>query len=981
MKKFVIILFAIFAFAAGPKKAKVSENELPYMSQLAEQWADSLMATMTLDEKIGQLFMVAAYSNKEAAHEKQILQLIQQYKIGGLIFMQGGLLRQARLTNQYQAASKIPLMIAMDAEWGLSMRIDSTFKFPKQLTMGALPNEKLIYDMGKEMARQCKRLGVHISFSPVLDINNNPNNPVIGYRSFGEDKFSVALKGIAYMKGLQDGGVLACGKHFPGHGNTETDSHHDLPVVNGNLKELKNLELFPFEKAFEKGLGSVMIAHLYMPEIEKTPNLASTLSPKIVTDLLRNEMKYKGLVFTDALNMQGVAKFHAVGDVELKALMAGNDVLLFSQDVAKAFSVIKGALSSKKITEQRINESCRKILMSKYWMGITNKQCVDINGLYQDLNGKRADGIKHKMAQQAITLVQNIDSLLPLKNASKYKIASLTIGSASDNTFRKTLSNYFKINHFGLDKNASGEAVSKQLNQLKQYDCIILHINNTSTQPSKKYGVTALAEKALSELKNKETKVILAIGGSPYILNQIKSHYEADAILVYYEEDKDFQSYAAQAIFGGIALEGKLPVGAGKFKVNTGIQTDKIRLGYTIPEALNYSSLAFSQIDSIVYEGIREEAFPGCQVLCAKNGYIIFQKNYGYYTYDNLRAVTDTTLYDLASITKIAGSMPLLMYMKDLGYFDENKTLGDYLPELKNSNKGNLNFKNILTHQAGLVEWIPFFQYTLNAKKNYKSNFYADELSDLYANKVSSGIYIHKSITDTIYNKIRDSKLNELQGYKYSDLGFYYYKQIIENFFGKPMDKMIDSLFFEPLGMYQTTYNPLQKFQTIQIAPTEFDKTFRRCIIQGYVHDQGAALLGGVAGHAGLFSNTNDLAKLMHLFNKKGKYGDARFLQEQTVKTFTSCTFCESAPGTNRRALGFDRPVNNPKIDGPSTYLASPQSFGHTGFTGTIAWADPENDLIYIFLSNRTFPDSNNKKINKLNTRQRIQEVLYKAFL
>ncbi len=973
MKKITLIILTVTTFISFSFIADTEKQSPPfYMNDT--RWADSVFKTLTPQERIAQLFMVAAYSNKDKTHTKEIKKLVSDYKIGGLIFFQGGPIRQAALTNSYQAISKVPLFVAIDAEWGLAMRLDSTTKFPRQMTLGAIQNDSLVYDMGTEIARQCKRLGMQINFAPVVDINNNPLNPVISNRSFGENKYNVAKKAAMYMKGMQDNFVLANAKHFPGHGDTDSDSHKTLPTVKASRSRLDTLELYPFKELFRQGLGSVMVAHLSIPALDTTPNQASTLTKKIVTDLLKDTLGFKGLIFTDALNMKGVSKFYKPGEVDVKALIAGNDVLLFAEDVPTAIKQIKLAIDSGKISQEEIDKRCMKILLAKQWTGLNHYSKINTKTLYNDLNSTNAELINRKLTEASLTLLQNKNNIIPLKNLDTLKIASLSLGYKELNIFQQTLSNYSPIKHFGIDKDAKQGVFDSVLTALKDYNLVIVHINNTSNKPDKDFGLTP---QVLAMLKAiiKQKKVIVNVAANPYILSKMDSLQFADGLIMSYEDNDYSQSYSAQLIFGGIAATGKLPITPSPyFTIGTGIQTKAVRFKYTIPEDLGYASNAFSKIDSIALKGIKDKVYPGCQVLVAKNGVVIYQKSFGYHTYDKLIKVKNDDLYDLASITKIAATTASVMKLMDEKKINLDEHLGTYLPQVKGSNKENIILREMLTHQAGLRDWIPLYTKTMH-KGEYNEGIYSKTRSFDFPNRVAEKLYITKNYEDTIYKQIIDSPIKESGNYLYSDLGYYFLKKIIEKQTHVPEERYVIKYFYAPLGLSTMGYKPLDRFNINRIIPTELDKTFRKQLIHGDVHDPGAAMLGGVGGHAGVFSNANDLAVMMQMFMNKGEYGGQRYIDSSTINECTRCQYCKD----NRRAVGFDKPETDASKDSPVCSCVSNLSFGHTGFTGTLAWADPKNELVYIFLSNRVNPDAEDNKLVKSGIRTKIQEVIYEA--
>jgi beta-N-acetylhexosaminidase len=973
MKKFIFPILSVFVFISLSFMPKPPIKDPPfYMANT--RWADSVFKTLTPDERIAQLFMVAAYSNKDRTHVKEIKKLVDEYKIGGLIFFQGGPLRQAMLSNCYQSCVKVPLLMSMDAEWGLAMRLDSTTKFPRQMTLGAIQNDTLIYEMGAEIARQCKRLGMQINFAPVVDINNNPLNPVISNRSFGENKFNVTHKALMYMKGMQDNGVLATAKHFPGHGDTDSDSHKTLPTVKSSRQRLDTLELYPFKELFSQGLGSIMVAHLSIPALDTTPNQASTLTKKIVTGLLKDTLGFKGLVFTDALNMKGVSKFYKPGEVDVKALVAGNDVLLFPEDVPTAIKKIKEAIDSGSISQEEIDKRCMKILLVKQWTGLDHYKKINLKNLYEDLNTPKAELINRKLTEASLTLLQNKNNLIPLQNLDTLKIASLSLGYKDVNIFQQTLSNYAPVKHFGIDKDAKQEAFDTVLTKLKNYNLVIIHINNTNNKPDKDFGLTPRVMAMLKAVM-KQSRVIVNVAANPYILAKMDSLQFADGLIMSYEDNDYSASYSAQLIFGGVAASGKLPITPSPyFTAGTGIQTKVTRFKYTIPEELGADSKALSKIDSIALKGIKDKVYPGCQVLVAKNGKVIYQKSFGYHTYENKIKVKNDDLYDIASITKIAASTASIMKLVDEKKINLDERLCTYLPQLEGSNKQNIVLREMLTHQAGLRDWIPFWTKTMS-KGVYKEGIYNSTPNDFFTKRVAAGLYINNNYEDTIYKQIIESPLKEPGKYVYSDLGYYFLKKIIEQETKNALNVYVQNKFYTPLGLTTMGYKPLARFELDRIVPTEFDAKFRKQLVHGDVHDQGAAMLGGVGGHAGLFSDANDLAVMMQLFLNKGEYGGERYIDSATINEFTKCQYCKD----NRRAIGFDKPEMNPDKDSPVCGCVSYMSFGHTGFTGTLAWADPANQLVYIFLSNRVYPDADDNKLAKSGIRTKIQEVIYEV--
>ena len=996
-----------FSGKSVDEKWLIPEKIDPAYLDVSSNWIDSVFQTFSSEEKIAQLIMVAAYSNRDDSHKEELSRVIKKYNIGGLIFFQGGPHRQAALTNHFQSISKTPLMIAMDAEWGPSMRLDSTIKYPKQMMLGAIQSNQLIYQMGVDIAQQLKRLGVHVNFAPVVDINNNADNPVINTRSFGEDKVNVARKGLAYMMGMQDNYVIATAKHFPGHGDTDTDSHHALPVINHPGERLDSLELYPFRQLIRAGLGSMMVAHLNIPALDSTPNLASTLSKPIVTDLLRNEMGFKGLIFTDALNMKGVSNYFKPGELEVKALQAGNDVLLMPESVPKAIEAIKDAIKLGTILQSDIDDKCRRVLAAKYWVGLSNQPLVDMNNIYYDLNKPKFKLHKRKLIENALTVAKNKDLIIPFEKLDTLDITSVSIGTASANKFSNTLELYTDIDKKAISKRAGSAVVQNLIESTHDKNLLIVSIHNTDMRASRQFGITDETIRAVDKLAL-EKNVVLVLFGNPYILEKFNHLDKLSGLLVAYEDGELVKDLSAQLLFGGIPATGKLPVSVGKnFPVGTMEETfGRSRLKYSIPEEVHMDPEKLKKIDSIALDAIKAKATPGCQVLVAKDGVVVYNKSFGHHTYLKKKEVTNTDIYDIASLTKICASLPPLMKLTETNKISLDDKLSKYLPSLDTSNKEDLIIGDILTHQAGLEPWIPFYLSTLEsldpeiqlfnsrltddypfklAKRYYMTKHlkYLDgafegSFSLDFPIQVASSMYLNRAYKDTIYNRIINSEQDKRKGYKYSDLGFYLFYQMIEKLYEKPFYSLLAEKYYQPLGATTLGFLPLNRFEKERIVPTENDILFRRQLIHGHVHDPGAAMLGGISGHAGLFSNANDLAKLMQMYLQKGVYGGEKYFDDETLELFTSRPHGETG---NRRGYGFDKPKLENHKYGPTCDDISDKSYGHTGFTGTMAWADPEMNVVYIFLSNRIHPDANNTKLIEMDVRTNIQQVIYEAII
>ncbi len=981
MRKFIIlslVFLAALLIASSnaklvqlPKLSPLNFDALPVsaLTNRANSWADSVLNTFSTEEKIGQLFMLSAYSNRDSVHVSEIMNAIKNYNIGGLIFFQGGPMRQVNLTNQYQQASKIPLLIAMDAEWGLSMRLDSTIRYPKQMALGAANNDTLIEKMGKFIGEECKRMGVHVNFAPVADVNNNSANPVINIRSFGENKKLVTKQAIAYMNGLEKAHVMACAKHFPGHGNTETDSHYGLPVVQHSKVELDSVEFYPFKKLIEKNIPSVMVAHMSLPALDTASGLSSVFNHEIVTNLLKNEMKFKGLIFTDALNMAGAKTKYSIGNIEVNAFLAGNDVLLCSDSVDVAFKAMLNAVVAGKISIKRLNESVKKILLAKYKYGANKKTSIKTTTLIEDLNKKEHEVLSMQLSERSLTLTKNNNSIIPLKRLDTLSIALVTIGDSLPNSFAKYANLYSPMKIIRIGKYYSGNIEDS----LQGCDLIIASMHYSSLFAQRDYLLTSYMLSALETIKNHNHLLILF--GNPYAAGTSIMTGNEKALIFAYENTPNAQKMAAMSIFGGATPKGKLPVSIGKgLTAGTGILlNEKTRFRYTLPEEIGINSNALARVDSIALEGVREGAYPGCVVFAVKNGNVIYEKAFGFHTYDKTRKVISSDIYDLASVSKISGTIVSLMKLTDEKKFSLDDKLGKYLPkELDSSVYAKTVIRNMVSHQAGFVDWIPFF---LKVYKNgkYDQKVFRTKPEPGFTTRIHDNLYIQNTYEDTIFKFIRKTPLTGSYKYKYSDLGYYFLKRVIQKQSGLPLNEYSDKYFYKPLGLQTMTYLPREKFSLNRIPPTEDDHQFRNVLVHGDVHDQGAAMVGGVGGHAGLFANASDVAVLFQMMMNYGTYGGERYISEATLKEWTKCQFC---PG-NRRGAGFDRPTMNEK--GPTCNCVSASSFGHTGFTGITAWADPDSKIVYVFLSNRSNPVMDNPKIITMGIRTKIQQAIVDA--
>lgn len=967
----------LIVFLLGTTSELHAGGAFNYLDDRASlSWADSVMRKMSLEEKIGQLFMIDVYSNKDSAHVNRVLDLIREYKVGGVIFFQGGPKRQEEINAQLQNASELPLLVSIDAEWGLSMRLDSTVRYPRQMTLGAAGDTTLIYEMGRQIGRECRAMGIHINFAPVADINNNPANPVINSRSFGEDKEKVALFSGYYMKGMQDEGVMACGKHFPGHGDTDTDSHHALPVINRTISQLDNMELYPFRKLARAGIGSMMVAHISLPQIIGTDSTPASLSPSIIDSLLVDELGFRGLVFTDALNMSGVTQGNDPGELEVKALQAGNDVLLFSTDIPLAIREIRKAVRKGRIKKRYLDQKVRKVLAAKYFLAVRSGVIANGDAVSEGPLFEQGELLSSTLYSRAVTLLSNRD-MLPLSLDRSVRTASLVVNDTLKNPFQLMLDEYISVDHFRVDRDMSESMADLIVTALSGYDRVIISIHNTSTLASRGYGIPDALEGVISRL-NSKTRLTVVLFGNPYGISRIPSASNAGAFVLGYEDTYWPQFHTAQKLFGVSPFTGRLPVSpAPGFKAGDGIGLDAVSglIGFDHPLASGFLVSDFAGVDSIVQHALDERATPGCRVLMIKDGTVAYNRSFGYHTYDSIQVVRDHDIYDIASITKVMATTLAVMKLVEQGRIDIDKKIFKYVPDLRRTNKRNLVVSDILTHNAGLKAWLPL-QMDLLSEGFPDTTLLKDFPEKGYSTTITQCLFLKDEYEDEIWQAIKDSPVDKKQDYVYSDLGMIIMQKAVEHITGKPLFDYVDEMFYRPMGLHRTFRSPVNEVPLNEVVPTEYDSVLRCELIHGFVHDPVASMMGGMAGHAGIFSDAIGVAVVMQMLMNGGSYAGTRYLEQAVVEKFTSKYFEGSF---NRRGLGFDKPELIRTPDGPTAVSVSPATFGHSGFTGTCAWADPEAGIVYVFLSNRVYPSAGNKKLGIMNVRTEIMEEFYRV--
>lgn len=988
-----LVLTAITITAAARQPLmldKVNKAEM-------ERWVENTFAQMTPDERITQLFVMCVASCSDEPSRARLERYVAHNQVGGLIYMDSDMDELAKTANVAQSMAKIPLMITIDAEWGLSMRMPGVPNFQRNLVLGAVQDDQLIYEYGREMARQLRRMGIHVSFAPVLDVNDNPQNPVIGTRSFGEDPDLVARHGIAYARGLEDGGVMAVGKHFPGHGTSFEDSHKTLPIINKSMDELIKCEFAPFIKYIDAGLSGMLTAHLYVPAIdpERKP---TTMSRRCITDLLKKQMGFEGLIFTDALNMQGALSIP--GSPCVNAFLAGNDILLMPLDSEGELQAMKLAIEAGRIKQKDVDERCKKMLRYKYALGLTSKQSVDLRNLASDLNDRgNALELQHKLAAASVTVIKNEKSTLPVGELYNNRIAVVTMGckNGMQSMFQNRARDYAQVTSFDVNSDNAAQVAAQV--KAGNFNTLIVGV------ATGKQGTFA---PQVRELLSSCDNIILSLMTQPYDIEKYADAIVSPAVksvVVSYENSTLAQDYAVQTIFGGNAAQGTLPIslkcGDMKLGVGDGIKTKATRLGYSVPSMVGLNNYLLHQIDSVATLGVREKAFPGCQVVVGRHGKIVAKKSYGEIAFDTGVAVTDNTLYGLASVSKATGTLSAVMRVYDNGGFALDEPASKYIAGLRSEDKKDMTFSSLLYHETGMPASLSMWQMMMDPA-TYKGALIAGKKDDQHTILIMRGAWGHKDAKlrtdilsstctpqfniaiaegiwggqctyDSIMNRIYSEKLGPKR-YLYSCLNFSLLANAVQNITHTPLNEYVQKNVFEPLGAYHTMYRPLEKFDANDIAYTEYDTYLRRQHIHGYVHDELAAFSGGVQGNAGLFSNANDLAKLFQMWLNGGVYGGKRFLKEETVRVFTT----EKSPNSHR-GLGFDKPVVGDPEASSTCAEATPATFGHTGFTGTCFWVDPTNDMFYIFLSNRVSPTRSNPNFGRISARSHIQQLIYKS--
>ena len=930
-----------------------------------KKWVDSIYTSLSLEEKVSQLFI--NWVSPEQSDFDTIRKLVEEDKIGGLIFSIGTTNTHIEWLNRLQSLTKTPLLVTMDAEWGPSQRLSDVFAHPWNMTLGAIQDNLLVRDISKRIAEQNKALGIHYNFSPSVDVNNNSKNPIIGNRSFGEDPNNVYEKAKAYIEGHKEAGVFTSIKHFPGHGDTDKDSHKTLPVINGNIKRLNNVELYPFKRLIQDGLAqSIMLAHLSVPALDK--KYPSSLSYKTVNNLLRDDYNFKGITITDALDMKGVLQDPNV-NVDLRAFEVGNDIILMSTNVSQGVKLISESYKKGKISESRLSSSVKKILSLKAKSNLKKFKNISTKNILSKVNTSKDTLLYSKALSSAITLVKNTKGFLPLSSGKKYLHVAFGENDNGEPLFNK-MSKY-------LDVDAYADEDLTPLYLKSKYDGIVISYHGSSSSP---YASNIIPKNVVEKINkiSKNNNVVLNLFLNPYSLNSFRSVDDFESIVIGYQNNMISQEILADLLYGIRSFKGKIPVSNNFFSVNHGLTVNRKNIiGYSRPSYEGFDESKLSYLDSIAKNAIDSMMTPGIQMLVSRKGKIVYNKSFGYHTYEKVNKLENNHVFDLSSITKILATMPLVLQEYDKGKLSLDTNLAELFPKIKLKDKGGISLKEMLSHYAKLRPWIPFYEETLNRKDKPKSRFYKSNSKSTFLTPVSENLFLKSNYREKIFKSILGSELRENLEYKYSDLPFYFLKFWFEDIYNKPLNVLTHQRVFKTLGLKRTMFNPFESISLDEIVPSERDNFFRYSKLHGYVHDEGAAMLGGVSGHAGLFSNAYEVAIVLQTMIQKGTYNNQRLFSENSFDTFNYCYYCDK---DNRSGVGFDKPQIEGK-HGSTFGGVSKNSFGHYGYTGSIAWADPDEEIIFVFLSNRTYPTRENTLLQTSNIRTRAQEIVYKSLI
>ncbi|MDE7472648.1 MAG: serine hydrolase [Muribaculaceae bacterium] len=984
MKKLILAL-ALSLITVAPSIAidfKTAVN-----SPRCQQWVDSVMSTLSPRQRAAQLFCPVVNPKGEQARAI-ITRYAGREKMGGLLLRAGSIDQYVSAINAAQAAADVPVLITLDGEWGLSMRVSDTPRFPYNMALGAISDTRLLEEYGTEVARECREMGIQVDFAPVADVNLNPANPVIGRRSFGEDPERVAAAVVAYSRGMENGGVITTAKHFPGHGDTSTDSHKTLPVVDHSAEFMRTNDLTPFIQYINAGLSGIMVGHLSIPSLDPSGTPAS-LSRAITTGLLRDDLGFDGLIFTDALEMKG-----AVSGSEnncVSALKAGADMLLSSANPPVDLNAVMEAVNSGDIPQSEIDRRCRKLLAYKWAAGLTKRPTpVNVNGMKGRLNTREALSLIERLTAASATVTGNTDHILPIQPGKS--VALVNIGAAASNELATVMKNHGNVTVYSTGDTPLSAAALKEI---KSHDIVVAAL----------YNDKATSASQLAALRDHD-RLVTVMFMTPYKAMKFKdSLKQAAAMVMMYDDNRYTRAAAGDAIYAGNDVSGRLPVSMpGIAKLGEGVSYKATRLSFSTPHAANMAEWLNDSIDAIARQAVRAGAFPGLQVMVIKDGHVVADRCYGRTSNQpTAPEVTPSTLFDLASVSKAIGTLPGIMWTCSQGNLDLDTSIDQYVPALKGTDKADLTPRMLLYHESGMPSGLDMYNvmidpdsytgafsrrrqaapYTIKIARNTYAHNKAALRRDItsatrterFPIKAADGVWVGQSTIDTLMQRIYDAPLKP-RTMRYSCLNFCLLMDIEQRLTGTGHDRLVAEHIFDPIDATSLCYRPLDHFPANMIASTERDPLLRRQTLTGFVHDELACFSGGVQGNAGLFGNAADLAKVCTMYLNGGSYAGRRVLDPKVVKDFTS-----SQSPTCRRGLGFDRPdIENPNRS-PVPEEVPASAYGHTGFTGTCFWVDPDNNLIYIFLSNRVNPSRDNSAWLRCKARSRIHSLIYRSIV
>jgi len=886
---------------------------------------DSLIAGLSPREKLAQLVVVWAhgrYHSNDSGYMDELNHLVAVEGIGGLMFSRGNIYDQALLTNKLQSVAPIPLWITQDMEFGAAMRVNAATRITPAMGVAATGNEMHAWQKGRITALEAKALGVHQIFAPVADINNNPDNPVINTRSFSEDPHKVAQYATAFIHGVQSTGLMATVKHFPGHGDTNVDSHYALPVLSLSWERLNEFELSPFRAAIQAGVGSVMSAHIAFPELAEEPRRPGTLSPAMLNGVLRDSLGFEGLIVTDALEMRGISANYRPGEALIMAIQAGADILLAPRNVLHALDEAEKALRNGDLSMEQVDRALNRFLSVKRQYGLFEAPPVDLNAIDAHIATRPNLAAAAAIARESLTLLKNERSVLPLQSDAQ-RIHIISVTNATQDQAGGELERFMRrysrqVGSDGLDMRSTREDVVRAVRNARRADVVILALP-TSVGGRLRNNHPALENGLFRQLQQLPRPVVAAVFGNPYILEEVA--FARAHVLGWAATEGQYEAFA-HAAFGASAFTGTLPVSIGSmYERGRGYYLPKTKLRADLPESAGLHSDSLRQIDQIVRQAIEREVFPGASVAVVSDGVLVYNKSYGYHTYDKLVPVENDHVFDLASITKVMATTLASMKLVDEGRLQLDQPVANFFPEFAVDDKAGITIRHLLLHTSGL----PAFR--------------------VYVDSIQS----REPLIQAILNEPLINTPGEV--YVYSDLGMITLALIIEQITGTDLNSYLQETIYGPLGLSRTTFNAHQLGEQVlqEVLPTEIDTVFRNAEIRGYVHDERAYYLDGIAGHAGLFSTSEELAVLVQLLIDKGTYGGVRMFSEAVADTFTA-----RQPPLDRRGLGFDAK----SLTGFTSagQRSGSQTYGHLGFTGTSFWIDPETKTGVILLTNRTYP-------------------------